>query len=200
MESMVSLKLGLKKTVARGRPVPAVTNSAWENKFIAAWSRSDALFRIVEDEDILTRPIVWRHPFGFYIGHLPAFSWNQICGGILNWKSLNPYFDDIFCRGIDPDVDTGTCHWHPDAPPQWPSLREIVSYRNHVRRAILESIDAVPPHRGGDIMTRGGRVFQMILEHEYMHQETLLYMMQELSPAKKRRPIGVAPYSFQKPS
>jgi hypothetical protein len=47
----------------------------------------------------------------------------------LNWKSLNPHFDDLFCRGIDPDVDTGECHSHPDAPDQWPDLEEILNYR-----------------------------------------------------------------------
>ncbi|HSK29816.1 MAG TPA: hypothetical protein VLA17_07615, partial [Candidatus Limnocylindria bacterium] len=75
-------------------------------KFLDAWARSDRIFDIVGAKEMLSAPIVWRHPFIFYVGHLPAFSWNQICGGILDWKSYNPYFDDLFCRGIDPDVDT----------------------------------------------------------------------------------------------
>lgn len=85
-------------------------------KLKAAWQRTDALFEIVPAAEQLTAPIVWRHPFIFYLGHLPAFAWNQIGRAILNWRSFNPRFDEMFCRGIDPDVDTGACHWHPECP------------------------------------------------------------------------------------
>src|SRR5262245_22215404 len=101
-------------------------------KFSAAWERTNEIFGIVRTQEMLTAPIVWRHPFIFYVGHLPAFSWNQICGAILNWKSFNPYFDDLFCRGMDPDVDTGECHWHPDIPGEWPGLAEVTAYRDSV--------------------------------------------------------------------
>ena len=37
----------------------------------------------------------------------------------------------------------------------------------------------------------------MALEHEYMHQETLLYTMQQLPFDKKQRPEPFGPYSFQ---
>jgi ergothioneine biosynthesis protein EgtB len=174
-----------------------VFNSALKQKFVAAWSRTDTLFRIIRDEELLTRPIVWRHPFIFYVGHLPAFAWNQICGGILNWKSQKPYFDDLFCRGMDPDVDTGECHWHPEAPPEWPSSAQVLSYRDRVRRALLESIEAVPRVESGDVMAQRGRVFQMVLEHEFMHHETLLYMIQQLPPEKKNRPEEFGNYVFR---
>jgi ergothioneine biosynthesis protein EgtB len=157
-------------------------------RFIGAWTRSDEIFDIVGPEGMHAQPIVWRHPFIFYVGHLPAFSWNQICGGILEWKSFNPYFDDLFCRGIDPDVDTGECHWHPDVPESWPGLAETVKYRDKVRGAIMESVEALQYSGSRGVMARGGRVFDMILEHEYMHQETLLYMMQQLPVDGKHRP------------
>jgi len=37
-------------------------------------------------------------------------------------------------------------------------------------------------------MARDERVFTMIIEHELMHQETLLYMMQQLPYDQKARP------------
>ena len=76
-------------------------------KLLSAWARSDEIFAILPAHEMPTRPIVWRHPFIFYLGHLPAFSWNQICGALLGWESRNGEFDELFCRGIDPDVDTG---------------------------------------------------------------------------------------------
>jgi ergothioneine biosynthesis protein EgtB len=168
-----------------------------EERFYAAWARTDELFGLVKEGEFLTQPIVWRHPFIFYVGHLPAFAWNQICGALLNWKSLNSYFDDLFCRGMDPDVDTGDCHWHPDVPEEWPDLKETLTYRNRVRRAVLQSLDAVRQSHLKDLTARSGRVFEMVLEHEYMHQETLLYMIQELPMEKKRRPAKAPSYSFQ---
>jgi len=167
------------------------------DRFRAAWSRSDEIFAIVPSGQLLAQPIVWRHPFIFYIGHLPAFSWNQICGEVLRWPSFNSYFDDLFCRGIDPDVDTGECHWHPEVPDRWPSLAETIYYRDRVRDAILDSVEALGYCRSDDIMGQGGRVLQMVLEHEYMHQETLLYMMQRLPVAQKIRPRTPLRYFFQ---
>ncbi len=165
--------------------------------FLAAWARTDQIFSLVGDGEMLAKPIVWRHPFIFYLGHLPAFSWNQIGGAILQWRSYNSYFDELFCRGVDPDVDTGECHWHPEVPDQWPSLAETVAYRDQVRRAILEALSAPECYSGTDPITSGGRVFQLVLQHEYMHQETLLYMLQQWPIEKKisaRRPIH---YSFR---
>ena len=168
----------------------------YQARLVLAWARSDQLFDLIQDEQLLAKPIVWRHPFLFYVGHLPAFSWNQICGALLKWQSFNPNFDELFCRGIDPDVDTGECHWHPEVPEEWPSLQETAQYRDQVRGALLDSLDAWPPNSCSDLMAQGGRVFDMVLEHEYMHQETLLYMMQELPLDKKNRPTPTPRYSF----
>jgi ergothioneine biosynthesis protein EgtB len=169
----------------------------FREKFGAAWARTDELLGIVPSAAMLAQPIVWRHPFLFYVGHLPAFSWNQICGGILDWPSFNPYFDDLFCRGIDPDVDTGECHWHPEVPEQWPTLKQTTAYRDQVRRAIVDSLEALPDRYTTDVMAQGGRVFDMVLEHEYMHQETLLYMLQQLPITAKKRPPAPLRYSFR---
>jgi ergothioneine biosynthesis protein EgtB len=46
-------------------------------------------------------------------------------------------------------------------------------------------------------LAQNGRVFEMLLEHEYMHQETLLYMVQELPMHQKNRPPRALRYLFQ---
>ena len=172
-------------------------SESFREKFFAAWARTDEIFDIVPAAEVAAKPIVWRHPFIFYIGHLPAFAWNQICGALLQWKSFNPYFDDLFCRGVDPDVDTGECHWHPPVPDAWPSLSETLEYRNKVRAAILEALDVLSPSAFIDVMAQRGRALRMTLEHEYMHQETLLYMLQQFPIEKKLRPPAAGLYSFQ---
>jgi ergothioneine biosynthesis protein EgtB len=152
---------------------------------------------VVPDEVLLAKPIVWRHPFIFYVGHLPAFSWNQICGSLLQWQSYNHDFDDLFCRGVDPDVDTGECHWHPDVPDEWPTLRETVTYREKVRGALLESFEALTQVKSTNPIANNDRVFQLVLEHECMHHETLLYMLQQAPLEQKIRPPSLPEYSFR---
>lgn len=159
-----------------------------------AWARTDAIFELLGPGGFLAQPIALRHPFIFYVGHLPAFAWNHIGGGVLALPSFNAQFDDLFSRGIDPDVDDPTrCHTHPDVPASWPALAEVLAYRDRVRTAILESVDAVPARAGTHLMAREGRVFTMVIEHELMHQETLLYMMQRLAPDMKVRPAWLPP-------
>ncbi|MGH7848599.1 MAG: SUMF1/EgtB/PvdO family nonheme iron enzyme, partial [Candidatus Binatia bacterium] len=159
-----------------------------ERRLTLAWQRSDALFNIVRRESILRQPIPWRHPFIFYVGHLPAFAWNQICRGVLGREPLNSRFDELFSRGIDPDLDSGICHDHPDVPEQWPDLDEVLEYRDRARTAVLNSIEDVPRAARRDIMALNGRVLTMVLEHECMHQETFLYMVQELWAEEKNPP------------
>src|SRR5262249_50136185 len=109
-------------------------------------------------------------------------------------SSLNPGFDELFSRGIDPDVDDPTqCHAHPDVPDTWPALDEVLAYRDRLRATLRESVELVSARGGRELMARDGRVFTMIIEHELMHQETLLYMMQRLDLSLKVRPDWVPP-------
>jgi ergothioneine biosynthesis protein EgtB len=76
-------------------------------------------------------------------------------------------------------------------PEQWPALDAVLTYRERVRADVLASIEAVAGRADADPMAERARVFSMVVEHELMHQETLLYMMQQLAPALKTRPAGL---------
>ena len=163
-------------------------------RLAAVWARTDRIFEILAPEAIFAQPIALRHPFIFYVGHLPAFAWNHICDGVLGRPSLNPAYDELFSRGIDPDVDDPShCHEHPEIPDRWPALAEVLAYRNRVRASVLESVEAVAERAPAQLMARDARVFSMVIEHELMHQETLLYMLQELSDERKIRPAWLPP-------
>jgi ergothioneine biosynthesis protein EgtB len=146
----------------------------------AAWERSDRIFGFVADEALLARPIPLRQPFLFYVGHLPAFAWNHLGRGALGRASFDPAFDALFEAGIDPPDDA-------EPPPAddataWPSLPAVLAYRDRVRSE-LRSAGNVPAH---------AELLAMVLEHELMHHETLLYMLQELPASAKRPPAGLA--------
>ncbi|MCO4769138.1 MAG: SUMF1/EgtB/PvdO family nonheme iron enzyme [Deltaproteobacteria bacterium] len=150
----------------------------------AAWNRSDLIFGTVPDAYLLDRPIGLRHPFVFYVGHLPAFLWNQVGGGLLGLESETGDFDQLFERGIDPLTEQGAV----DATiPCWPELEEVFAYRDRLRDwAMTESFGLVGDI-DGDVLADHFRVHHLVLEHELMHHETLLYMLNEQPLERKQR-------------
>jgi hypothetical protein len=115
-----------------------------------------------------------RHPFLFYYGHVNSFTKIKA----LTHVPPSP-LDVTFSRGIDPVVlDPSKCHKHPEVPPQWPSREEVLSYVAHTRGAIMDGVEG---HKCSP------RLLQMCLEHERMHQETLMYMLTQARRAEWER-------------
>jgi ergothioneine biosynthesis protein EgtB len=157
-----------------------------------AWARSDALFRILTPDALAAQPIALRQPFIFYLGHLPAFAWNQVCRGVLGQPSFDPAFDALFERGIDP-VETDS--FRPAPADMWPATARILSYRDRVRDAVRDASAEVEARARAenDVLVRQARIYAVVLEHELMHHETLLYMIQQLPAAQKVRPPDLPP-------
>src|SRR5262245_27600918 len=171
--------------------VPIHAN-AFRDRFTTTWRRTDLLFGLVAREAMLSRPISLRHPLIFYVGHLAAFAWNHICRGVLRRASFHPMFDEMFDRGIDPDVDDPSrCHAHPDVPARWPPLDEVITYRDRVRGAIVESLGEVVAHASTALMAEHNRVLSMAIEHEVMQQATLLYIVEQLDAGQQGRRADV---------
>ena len=144
----------------------------------AAWERSDRIFGLLTPEAILARPIPLRQPFLFYVGHLPAFAWNHLWRRVAGRPAFAADLDVLFERGIDPPDDGGA---PADDAEAWPSYGDVLAYRDRVRAALPEILD--------DARVRA--VAPMVLEHELMHHETLLYMVQQLPAAQKGSPEGL---------
>jgi ergothioneine biosynthesis protein EgtB len=150
-----------------------------------AWRRTDDLFGHLGERAWLEQPIPLRQPFVFYLGHLPAFAWNHLGRGLLGRAACHEEFDLLFERGIDP---TGVDAYAARA--EWPALDAVVEYRDRVRAGLADALSAP------DLPREGAEVAAMVAEHELMHQETLLYMLQELDHAQKR----AAPEAPQRPA
>jgi ergothioneine biosynthesis protein EgtB len=159
----------------------------------AAWERSDRVFSLLSPEAMYMRPIALRQPFIFYLGHLPAFGWNQVCRGLLGRQGPEPELDDLFARGIDP---VGVDRYEPDRPEQWPDPARVLAYRDRVRASLRDSLAAVGSLAAEDVLAENGRVYHLVIEHELMHHETLLYMAHQLEPALLRKPEDLPPYVF----
>jgi len=159
-----------------------------------AWAASDRIFDLVPRDRWLEQPIRLRHPILFYIGHLPAFAWNQVGRGLLDLGALHPTFDELFERGIDPVGMDG-----PEASIDWPGVDEVLAYRDRARARLLELVEDVAARAGRDRLAARGRILNVALEHEYMHQETLQYMFLELGPGTLERPDDLASPRFDGP-
>lgn len=155
--------------------VPAASDLArLQAQLAAVWERSDLLFSLLQPAAWPHRPIGLRHPFLFYLGHLSAFAWNQIGRGVLRRPALDAVLDSVFERGIDPaDLQTAAAA---SAQP-WPSLATVRAYVAEVRAQVTAVLPELSQHRD-DLLAQHGRILHLVIEHEQMHHETLLYMLQ----------------------
>lgn len=154
----------------------------------ASWSRTDALFARVAPRDLSARPIRQRHPLLFYVGHLPAFAWNQLARAVLRRPPFRREFDQLFAFGIDPEEGAAE-----DGPSRWPDLDEVLAYRDGVRSALAGCAGELRERAREDPLAAGARGVHLVLEHERMHHETLLYLLKELAPGRVEWPAATTP-------
>ncbi|KAI9505041.1 hypothetical protein BX070DRAFT_189111 [Coemansia spiralis] len=156
------------------------------------WSVWDALtLHIIPHSKLLDRPIDLRHPFIFYLGHIPAFADIHMTAADLAPLTEPSVYAQWFERGIDPNIEDSTiCHSHSEIPKDWPPLDEVLAYRDRVRKRILAwlgSYAEYPEQAAAD----AARHIWMSFEHEAMHIETLLYMVLQMPPSTINPPISI---------
>jgi ergothioneine biosynthesis protein EgtB len=159
-------------------PVDAVAASAWYRRNRA---RSEALFDLIDPSAYYSRPIALRNPIVFYEGHLPAFSVLAFLRRGLGRPPVDARLERLFERGIDPDsVDAAVPR--SGASTIWPSRDEVRAFARACDEAVLAALADFQP---APAAVEG---LYTALEHEAMHQETLLYMWHRLAYDVKRRP------------
>src|SRR5687767_8493390 len=153
-------------------------------------AQSRAIFDLIDPAAYYTRPIALRNPIVFYEGHLPAFSIISLIKRGLGRPSVDPRLEKLFERGIDPDSEDAAVP-RSGAQTQWPSRDEVLAFADRADAAILEALDAGGFTAADRPAMRRAEALFTALEHEAMHQETLLYMWHRLPYAQKRKPAGV---------
>jgi formylglycine-generating enzyme required for sulfatase activity len=152
-------------------------------------ARTQALFDLVADDAYYSRPIDLRHPIVFYEGHLPAFSFNTLVKRALGGPSIDPALEALFARGIDPsEEEAGRASRH-----QWPARTTVRQFAAEADRQVRKALERSDLERPGDPLLHRAEAAFAILEHEAMHQETLLYMWHQLPLDQKRRPPAYSP-------
>jgi iron(II)-dependent oxidoreductase len=159
-------------------------------------SRSRQIFALLGDEAYYSQPISLRHPIVFYDGHLPGFSFNTLVKKALGGASIDPGLETLFARGIDPDEqpsETAAAPTSLASQARWPSRERVRQFTDEADRRVMEALSRTDLDRPGDPLLDRAEAAFAILEHEAMHQETLLYMWHRLPLEWKHRPVGYAP-------
>jgi gamma-glutamyl hercynylcysteine S-oxide synthase len=139
---------------------------------------------LVHDDAFYDRPIPLRHPFAFYAGHVPAFSFFTLNERSLGEKPVDPYLEKLFERGIDPgSLDQARRHERPD----WPDRATIAAFGARCDERVLRALEWSRIEDPNNPRLIRGQAAFTILEHEPMHQETLMYIVHQLPYDRKRR-------------
>lgn len=161
--------------------------------------RSAEIFSLVEPSAYYDRPIPLRHPFAFYEGHLPVFSFLTLNERSLGEKPIDLRLEKLFERGIDPASITDA---ERHSPSQWPDRDAIAALAHECDRRVVQALQCAPILDANKPRLVRAQAAYTILEHEPMHHETLIYLVHQLDPAKKRsvpqthRDSQPAPNSF----
>jgi gamma-glutamyl hercynylcysteine S-oxide synthase len=154
-------------------------------------ARSRQLFDMLDPAAYYTRPISLRNPIVFYEGHIPAFSVITLITRGLGRPGVDERLERLFARGIDPESEDAA---NPRVnPAAWPTRDEVLEYARRADALIEDALRDGPIDQPGHPLLDRAEAAFAILEHEAMHQETLLYMWHRLPLELKRKPIEVAP-------
>ncbi len=157
-------------------------------RFESMRERTRELFSLLAPEAFDERPIPLRHPLRFYEGHLAAFNANVLWqAGFLD-RRPNPAFGDLFARGIDPADEAEAAELRID---HWPPRPLVGEYVDEVDALMAQAIES-------------GHLYDKVLtciEHEEMHQETMVYLFHQLDYRFKLKPdaarLDVREFSHQ---
>ena len=152
-------------------------------------ARSRAIFDLIDSSAYYSRPIALRNPIVFYEGHLPAFSIISLIKRGLGGPPVDERLEKLFERGIDPDSAEAAVP-RSGASTAWPSRDEVLAFADRADAAMLAAFNRAEHQEARPAMQRAQALYTA-LEHEAMHQETLLYMWHRLPYDQKRKPAGV---------
>ena len=147
--------------------------------------RTRSLFDLLAADTYHERPIPLRHPVVFYEGHIPAFTVNCFLKKGLGHPGIDRDFEVLFARGIDPGDQAAA---DASAIGRGPTREEVQDYGRRGDAAVLDALESAAVVGDANPVLQRGQGMYTILEHEVLHQETLLYMWHRFDVSRKTRP------------
>lgn len=136
------------------------------------------IFNLVRDEaDLHQSPGSGFRPLIWHLAHIGVFEAYWLIQRVAGESAPDQRYERIFDPIRTPREESKDL----------PSRREMEQYLKRVREGALRCLERVS-FDDPDPLLRDGYVFNLVLEHERQHQETLGYLQQMLAPEKKSRP------------
>lgn len=170
-------------TLTAPKVPPAVTRDAIKRQLEEARIRTLLLIETVSEEDLLAQHDPLMGPILWDLGHIAHFEglWlDRNLDGTVEFVEMpglyNPFEHPRRVRGALP----------------LPSLSSTLTTMTEIRERVLERLERVDLH-GANPLLRDGYVYQMVLQHEYQHNETMLQTLQlklgaSYTPCTRRAP------------
>ncbi len=120
----------------------------------------------------------------FYEGHIPAFSFLTLNRRALGEDPIDSLLERLFERGIDPGSSVeAQRHDRSD----WPDRRAAAEFAAECDARVERALQVATLEDASVPRLVRGQAAYTILEHEEMHQETLLYIVHQLDYDRKRK-------------
>jgi iron(II)-dependent oxidoreductase len=116
------------------------------------------------------RPVIW------HLAHIGAFEGYWVLQRALGQPSVNERYDILFDPIKTPRENADVL----------PSRAEMEAYLEQTRTKVLRALEETDGARGDNALLHNGYVFDLVLEHERQHQETLAALINALPLDRKR--------------
>ncbi|HKG15909.1 MAG TPA: ergothioneine biosynthesis protein EgtB [Pyrinomonadaceae bacterium] len=143
------------------------------------------LFDLCDERDLRESPGFGYRPIIWHLAHMGVFEAYWLIQKAQGLDAPDARYERIFDPISTPREESKNL----------PTRAEMESYLSRVRGDVLGYLEGFD-FDSRDPVKRGGYVFQLVLEHERQHQETLCYLFQMLDPSKKTRPSAAAAASL----
>jgi gamma-glutamyl hercynylcysteine S-oxide synthase len=151
-----------------------------KREFDDARQETFRLFDLCDERDLHASPGFGYRPIIWHLAHIGVFEAYWLLQKSQGLAAPDERYERIFDPISTPREESKNL----------PSRAEMESYLLRVRDAVLSYLKGFD-FDSRDPVKHGGYIFNLVLEHERQHQETLCYLLQMLDPSKKRRPASV---------
>jgi gamma-glutamyl hercynylcysteine S-oxide synthase len=173
-------------TQPRGGVEP-VPRDSYREALIEARERTLALVEPVSDADLDRVHSALMSPLAWDLGHIAAQEDLWLCVNASGLDPLRPELMEVYDATETPRARRGDI----------PYLRreEALDYMDAVRERALAVLDGADLSPGSDRLNAGGFVWDLVIQHEHQHNETMLQTLQLAEPGvfSPLRPEPAAP-------
>jgi iron(II)-dependent oxidoreductase len=151
--------------------IASLTATQRQDALAKTRARTFQLFDLATSEDVLHKaPLPGFRPVLWHLAHIGAFEGYWVLQRALGKPSINPRYDVLFDPIKTPREQVDVL----------PSRTDMQAYLEETRAGVIRALGQSNDARGDNSLLRGGYVFDLVLEHERQHQETLAALINAL--------------------